>query len=147
MQQVNRGRGPLQEINREPSSVSSQGSLKKTTSSASDQGYQDQCNSLLQELHKQLASVIATNPASKKMCNEDEVEDPKASPMVWVSKWVDYSDKYGFGYALCDESIGKIFKLFVNLSFCTLFEKSNFCRKFNIDKNPNIFTSISPNFF
>ena len=38
MQQVNRGRGPLQEINREPSSVSSQGSLKKTTSSASDQG-------------------------------------------------------------------------------------------------------------
>ena len=109
MQQVNRGRGPLQEINREPSSVSSQGSLKKTTSSASDQGYQDQCNGLLQELHKQLASVIATNPASKKLCNEDEVEDPKASPMVWVSKWVDYSDKYGFGYALCDESIGVVF--------------------------------------
>jgi polo-like kinase 1 len=29
--------------------------------------------------------------------------------MVWVSKWVDYSDKYGFGYALCDESIGVVF--------------------------------------
>ena len=59
-----------------------------------------------------MASVIATNSASKKMCGEDEVEDPKASPMVWVSKWVDYSDKYGFGYALCDESIGKFFTLF-----------------------------------
>ena len=23
----------------------------------------------------------------------------QASPMYWVSKWVDYSDKYGFGYA------------------------------------------------
>ena len=31
------------------------------------------------------------------------------SPMYWVSKWVDYSDKYGFGYALCDESIGVVF--------------------------------------
>ena len=29
--------------------------------------------------------------------------------MYWVSKWVDYSDKYGFGYALCDESIGVVF--------------------------------------
>ena len=26
-----------------------------------------------------------------------------------VSKWVDYSDKYGFGYALSDESIGVVF--------------------------------------
>ena len=85
MQQVIWGRGPLQEINREPSSVSSQGLLKETASSASEQGFQGQCNCLLQELHKQLASVIATNPASKNMCDEDEVEDPKASPMVWVT--------------------------------------------------------------
>jgi polo-like kinase 1 len=40
---------------------------------------------------------------------EDEAEDPKVAPMVWVSKWVDYSDKYGFGYALSDESIGVVF--------------------------------------
>ena len=38
---------------------------------------------------------------------EDEAEDPKSQPMVWVSKWVDYSDKYGFGYSLNDDSIGK----------------------------------------
>jgi len=63
----------------------------------------------LQELHKQLASVIATTPASKKLCNEDEVEDPKASPMVWVSKWVDYSSKYGVGYTLSDGSLGVYF--------------------------------------
>ena len=40
---------------------------------------------------------------------EDEAEDPKCIPMVWVSKWVDYSDKYGFGYALSDESIGVLY--------------------------------------
>ncbi|QQP34719.1 Serine/threonine-protein kinase PLK, partial [Caligus rogercresseyi] len=35
--------------------------------------------------------------------------DPKVSPMVLVSKWVDYSDKYGFGYSLSDDSIGVVF--------------------------------------
>lgn len=39
----------------------------------------------------------------------DEAEDPAAIPMVWVSKWVDYSDKYGFGYQLSDDTIGVIF--------------------------------------
>lgn len=39
----------------------------------------------------------------------DESEDPAAVPMVWVSKWVDYSDKYGFGYQLSDDTIGVIF--------------------------------------
>jgi polo-like kinase 1 len=30
--------------------------------------------------------------------------------MVWVSKWVNYSDKYGFfGYQLSDDTIGVIF--------------------------------------
>ena len=37
---------------------------------------------------------------------QDECEDPKAQPITWVSKWVDYSDKYGFGYSLNDDSIG-----------------------------------------
>ena len=56
---------------------------------------------------------------------EDECEDPKAQPITWVSKvtrnilkkyfkqilmqWVDYSDKYGFGYSLNDDSIGVVF--------------------------------------
>ena len=39
----------------------------------------------------------------------DEAEDPAAVPTVWVSKWVDYSDKYGFGYQLSDDTIGVIF--------------------------------------
>jgi hypothetical protein len=40
----------------------------------------------------------------------DEAEDLAAIPMVWVSKWVNYSDKYGFfGYQLSDDTIGVIF--------------------------------------
>lgn len=39
----------------------------------------------------------------------DEAEDPKATPIFWISKWVDYSDKYGIGYQLCDNSVGVLF--------------------------------------
>lgn len=27
----------------------------------------------------------------------EEAEDPACVPIFWVSKWVDYSDKYGLG--------------------------------------------------
>lgn len=39
----------------------------------------------------------------------DENTDPAAQPLFWISKWVDYSDKYGFGYQLCDEGVGVMF--------------------------------------
>ena len=39
----------------------------------------------------------------------DEAEDPACIPIYWVSKWVDYSDKYGLGYQLCDNSVGVLF--------------------------------------
>lgn len=108
-QQLNK-RGPLQEINKEIATSGPQNSaIKKAPNATPSQDIYAQCEVLLQDLHKQLAQVIATNPASKMCPNEDELEDPKASPMMWVSKWVDYSDKYGFGYALCDESIGVVF--------------------------------------
>ena len=42
------------------------------------------------------------------LCAEDALE-PKDQPMYWVSKWVDYSDKYGLGYQLCDNSVGVLF--------------------------------------
>uniref|UniRef100_A0A673KT84 Serine/threonine-protein kinase PLK n=1 Tax=Sinocyclocheilus rhinocerous TaxID=307959 RepID=A0A673KT84_9TELE len=36
-------------------------------------------------------------------------EDPACIPIFWISKWVDYSDKYGLGYQLCDNSVGVLF--------------------------------------
>ena len=39
----------------------------------------------------------------------EESEDPASIPIYWISKWVDYSDKYGIGYHLCDYSNGVLF--------------------------------------
>ena len=41
--------------------------------------------------------------------NFSDAEDPASIPIYWVSKWVDYSDKYGLGYQLCDNSVGVLF--------------------------------------
>jgi len=38
-----------------------------------------------------------------------EAEDPALTPVTWISKWVDYSDKYGLGYNLSDGSVGVLF--------------------------------------
>jgi predicted 3-demethylubiquinone-9 3-methyltransferase (glyoxalase superfamily) len=38
-----------------------------------------------------------------------EAEDPAAQALFWVSTWVDYTDKYGFGYQLCDDSVAVAF--------------------------------------
>ncbi|KAL0186924.1 hypothetical protein M9458_018594, partial [Cirrhinus mrigala] len=29
--------------------------------------------------------------------------------LKWVTKWVDYSNKYGFGYQLSDNTVGVLF--------------------------------------
>lgn len=37
----------------------------------------------------------------------EEAEDPACIPIFWVSKWVDYSDKYGLGkYHGCGDASG-----------------------------------------
>jgi len=41
--------------------------------------------------------------------DEDAAADPASMPVYWVSKWVDYTDKYGLGYQLCDNSIAVLF--------------------------------------
>jgi len=91
-------RNPLKEVNNIPGDGKSSG--------VSESGPSD-C--YLSELHKQLAQLVNSKPGSRQAPGEDEAESPKEQPIVWVSKWVDYSDKYGFGYALNDESIGVVF--------------------------------------
>lgn len=48
----------------------------------------------------------------------DDAEDPASTPVYWVSKWVDYSDKYGLGYSLCDNSFGVLFNDQTRLILC-----------------------------
>ncbi|XP_015516563.2 serine/threonine-protein kinase polo [Neodiprion pinetum] len=64
---------------------------------------------MLLTLKEQLATVLKTKPAVDLIAFGDEMTDPDAQPFVWISKWVDYSDKYGFGYQLSDEGVGVMY--------------------------------------
>ncbi|XP_047124444.1 serine/threonine-protein kinase PLK1 [Hydra vulgaris] len=63
----------------------------------------------LGHLQKLLDRVLESRPADRDSINMDEAEDPALTPVSWVSKWVDYSDKYGLGYQLSDGSVGVLF--------------------------------------
>jgi len=41
--------------------------------------------------------------------DEDAAANPTAAPVYWVSKWLDYTEKYGLGYQLCDDSTAVLF--------------------------------------
>ncbi|CAD7683656.1 unnamed protein product [Nyctereutes procyonoides] len=63
----------------------------------------------LRDMLQQLHSVNASKPSERGLVRQEEAEDPACIPIFWVSKWVDYSDKYGLGYQLCDNSVGVLF--------------------------------------
>ncbi|XP_071799715.1 serine/threonine-protein kinase PLK1-like [Asterias amurensis] len=42
---------------------------------------------------------------------------PQANEVLWVTKWVDYSNKYGFGYQLSDRTVGVMFNDKSRISF------------------------------
>lgn len=63
----------------------------------------------LKDMLQQLNSIMASKPSERAFVRQDEAEDPACIPIFWISKWVDYSDKYGLGYQLCDNSVGVLF--------------------------------------
>ncbi|NWS75054.1 PLK1 kinase, partial [Crotophaga sulcirostris] len=63
----------------------------------------------LADMLQQLTVVNLAKPSERVVVRQEEAEDPACIPIFWVSKWVDYSDKYGLGYQLCDNSVGVLF--------------------------------------
>lgn len=63
----------------------------------------------LELLHRQLTDLFANQLNRNLEDLSEENIDPASNPVFWISKWIDYSDKYGFGYQLCDEGIGVMF--------------------------------------
>ena len=57
----------------------------------------------LTALKDQLLTVLDSKPTAKHLTSVNEIEDPLAQPMIWISSWVDYTQKYGFTYVLCDK--------------------------------------------
>ncbi|KAI9585719.1 hypothetical protein GQX74_001566 [Glossina fuscipes] len=69
----------------------------------------EDCRSNIESLYQQLTKLIEAKPRLLAGNLGDENTDPAAQPLFWISKWVDYSDKYDFGHQLCDEGIGVMF--------------------------------------
>lgn len=71
----------------------------------------------LDKLRKQLEPFI--NDTYERLPNRElnaQDEDPTKAPTFWISKWVDYSSKYGFAYQLSDGSFGVIFNDLTKMS-------------------------------
>ncbi|KAM4594486.1 serine/threonine-protein kinase PLK1 [Fundulus diaphanus] len=69
----------------------------------------------LKDMLQQLNSIMVSKPSEKTVIRQEEAEDPACIPIFWISKWVDYSDKYGLGYQLCDNSVGVLFNDYTRL--------------------------------
>ncbi|CAH1787426.1 unnamed protein product [Owenia fusiformis] len=106
-------RKPLIDINSQnsrPSSTIEKDSDKNNV--AGDLGKRDReepADYWLSDLLACLTSVVAAKPADIVNSKEDDALYPTATPIYWISKWVDYSDKYGLGFQLCDNSVGVLF--------------------------------------
>lgn len=91
----------------------------------------------LQDLYQQLTTVILAKPTELENLKIDDAEDPACVPMLWVSKWVDYSDKYGLGYQLCDDSVGVLFNDSTRLILCSSGENLQYIER---DGNEFLYT-------
>eukprot|EP00106_Octopus_bimaculoides_P011074 XP_014778516.1 PREDICTED: serine/threonine-protein kinase PLK1-like isoform X1 [Octopus bimaculoides] len=70
---------------------------------------QDESSGVHLNLLSKMLGVVINLKNNDREFLEEEFEDPAAIPLYWISKWVDYSDKYGIGYMLCDNSFGVLF--------------------------------------
>ncbi|MEE6513423.1 hypothetical protein FKM82_021053 [Ascaphus truei] len=103
-------RKPLAALNKGPESplVEKQALLGKEEEAMQPEGTEP-ADCYLSDMLQQLTSVNAVKPSERANIQQEEAEDPACNPIFWVSKWVDYSDKYGLGYQLCDNSVGVLF--------------------------------------
>lgn len=59
------------------------------------------------KLHRECALILRHSvlaPAA-----DDIPKSSNSCSLQWVTKWVDYSNKYGFGYQLSDHTVGVLF--------------------------------------
>merc|ERR1719219_660967 len=78
-------RTPLMEVNHETG-----GSTAITRKDSARDGGAGPADCYLGELNNQLKKLVISKPGERSPHLEDEAEDPKSQPIVWVSKWVDY---------------------------------------------------------
>jgi len=70
----------------------------------------DNANMNLVDLRQQITDVLKRGVRNDWTADlEDDLDHPMSAPLVWISKWVDYSDKYGLGYQLCNDTAGVLY--------------------------------------
>ncbi|XP_030608259.1 serine/threonine-protein kinase PLK3 [Archocentrus centrarchus] len=72
---------------------------------------------------KVLNNCLATMPAANR--NPPCLSRPQS--FLWVTKWVDYSNKYGFGYQLSNQNVGVLFNKGTHLSLCDQRQTVHYC--------------------
>jgi hypothetical protein len=60
-------------------------------------------------MYKVLESCFARLKQGRAISSALKLEGPPKAPLVFVCKWMDYTNKYGIGYELTDGSIGVFF--------------------------------------
>ncbi|XP_030630323.1 serine/threonine-protein kinase PLK3 [Chanos chanos] len=116
--------GPLDTQPEEESRKSASRSFKGTVASSTD-ACEDVLTpaSVAESAMKVLSNCLSTMPAASK--NPPCLSKPK--PFIWVTKWVDYSNKYGFGYQLSNKNIGVLFNEGTHLSLCDQRRTVHYC--------------------
>ncbi|KAB5579645.1 hypothetical protein PHYPO_G00197370 [Pangasianodon hypophthalmus] len=106
---------PLDTPAEDESRKSTSRSFKGTMASSTD-GCEDPLTpaAVAEATMKVLINCLSTMPAASR--NTPCVTNTK--PFVWVTKWVDYSNKYGFGYQLSNQNVGVLFNEGTHLSLC-----------------------------
>ncbi|KAF1743990.1 hypothetical protein MXB_4499, partial [Myxobolus squamalis] len=60
-------------------------------------------------IYELISKCLTKNPNKLARVSDGEAEDPASTPFYWITKWVDYSERYGIGYHLSDNSFGVLF--------------------------------------
>ncbi|XP_040026910.1 serine/threonine-protein kinase PLK3 [Gasterosteus aculeatus] len=110
------GSAPLEQTPAEEESRKSISRSFKGTTASSTEPCEDVLTpaAVSESALKVLNSCLANMPAATR--NPPCLSSPQS--FLWVTKWVDYSNKYGFGYQLSNQSIGVLFNEGTRLSLC-----------------------------
>ncbi|XP_054635277.1 serine/threonine-protein kinase PLK1 [Dunckerocampus dactyliophorus] len=97
------------------SAINNKGGSEKVEAKDEQLPREAEASDHLKDMLQQLNSIMAAKPSERPLVRQEEAEDPACIPIFWISKWVDYSDKYGLGYQLCDNSVGVLFNDYTRL--------------------------------
>ncbi|XP_027504961.1 serine/threonine-protein kinase PLK3 isoform X1 [Corapipo altera] len=97
---------PVETVVEETSHKSASPSIRGTMASSCE-AFEDciTASAIIESAVRLLRTCLSSMPPAEK----NPASLARHEHFVWVSKWVDYSNKYGFGYQLSNRSIGVLF--------------------------------------